>query len=524
MNQVRGPLAALILLLALFIASGILFLPLPATRDQGIYAYVAWCWLGEWWPYQYAFEHKGPWLYLLYAIFLKLSKGAFWGPNLADLLARISTVSLVFLVTKTALDAKRAAAASLFAGLPLLCVFSSCWWNSQAETFMMPLAAASALSAFLAATREQPLKQLIWALLSGACASQMLMFKPSAAWLSLAILVFLLASAKNKWQAAAVFLISLAAGIALWIFYFWLRGIGREFFEEVFLFNWFHLQGLRKPVITLMEIFRKELWLIFGPALLVLAAGTWRALKNRNQPAMALALLWFTAGLLEIFSQARFFLYHLLGLIPSAAILIAIGSAPGSAKSSRLWKCAVWLIAVSWIFLAAWFYWQIQNHYQTVDYLRGKIGRGQYYALFQEAPKGASKDFNAYADLVVASWIRERTRPEDYVLVFGYEPLINYLAARRAPSRFHSDYPLDFTPNSELALRMRDRWRGIFIGELKTRKPKLVVLAHNDINALEPVDSYHQALAFKEFWEWLNQGYEQRERVEDFEFWWRRDR
>lgn len=525
MNRDKWPLAALGFLLAIFLASGILFLPLPPTRDQGIYAYVAWCWLGEWWPYQFAFEHKGPWLYLLYAIFLKLSKGAFWGPNLADLLARISTVSLVFILARTALDAKRAAATALFAALPLLAVFSSCWWNAQAETFMMPLAAAGALFAFLAATREQPLTRMIGAMFSGACMSQMLFFKPSAVWLSLAILLFLLLSAeKNKWLAAAVFLASLAAGIALWIGYFRLRGIGREFFEEVVLFNWFHLHGPRKPFLKLTGMFSRELWLIFGPALLLLAVGAWRALKNRKQPAMALALLWFAAALLEIFSQARFFLYHLLGLIPSAAILMAIGSAPGTAKSSRLRKWAVWLIALSWIFLAARFYWQIQNHYQTLDYLCGKIDRGQYYALFQEPAEGPGRDFNAYADLVVAGWIRERTMPDDYVLVFGYEPLINYLAARRAPSRFHSDYPLDFAPSSELAIRLRDRWRGIFLNDLETRKPKLVVLAHNDINALEQLDSYHQALAFREFWQWLNQGYERRERIEDFEFWWRRDK
>jgi len=49
----------------------------------------------------------------------------------------------------------------------------------------------------------------------------------------------------------------------------------------------------------------------------------------------------------------------------------------------------------------------------------------------------------------------------------------------------------------------------------------LVVLAHNDINALEPEDSYDQALKFAEFRDWLNANYRRRERIEDFEFWWR---
>jgi len=86
---------------------------------------------------------------------------------------------------------------------------------------------------------------------------------------------------------------------------------------------------------------------------------------------------------------------------------------------------------------------------------------------------------------VVADYIRKHTGAGDFVLVFGYEPGINYLSARRAPSRFHSDYPLTFEPKNRWAENLQKRWRKIFLNDLNQNPPRLVILVHNDINALE---------------------------------------
>jgi len=519
----RLALLGLVILVLIFAASGILFLPIPFTRDQGIYSYVAWCWLGEWWPYQYAFEHKGPNLYLVYAIFLKVSQGATWGPNLGDLLARISTLILLFMLARKIFNDQVAFLSALFAAIPLLCVFSSCWWNDQAETFMMPLSPLAALLVFESSQSEKALRRSFSGTAAGLVLSQMLMFKPSSAWLVIAFLIYLFLFSKQKYRAVIAFSLGVGAGLMGWLIYFWLRGIGQEFFEEVVLFNWFHLQGHRLPKETLLYVLQKELWINFGPGLVLAAVGFFRALKYRRQPAMFLALAWFIAGVLEIVLQARFFLYHFLVLIPAAGLVMAVGAQAGRGRTGMAWRAAAALIVVAWMVISLRMYYSNQYHYQTWDYLTGRISRNQYLSLFQEPMEGGKKDFSSLADYVVAGWIRERTRPDEHVLIFGYEPLINYLSARRSPSRFHSDYPLDFEPRTGLAERMQSKWRGIFLSELKNRRPKLVVLAHNDINALEPEDSYSQAMHFTEFWNWLNAGYMRKERIEDFEFWWRED-
>ena len=520
----RLALLGLIFMVAVFAGSGILFLPVPFTRDQGIYSYVAWCWLGEWWPYRFAFEHKGPNLYLVYAIFLKVSRGATWGPNLGDLLARISTLILLFIMARRIFDDQTAFLSALFAAIPLLSVFSSCWWNGQAETFMMPFLPLAAILAFESVKNEKAVRRLLSGIAAGLVLSQLLMFKPSSVWLVIALGFFLFRLSKEKYRAVMVFSVGVAAGLGAWLFYFWLRGIGREFFEELVLFNWFHLQGYRASRADLPAILQKELWLNFGPGLILALVGFLRAARNWRQPAMLLALVWLVAGILEIVMQARFFLYHFLVLIPSTSLIMAVGLEAGKGKPGKVWRVIASGIALAWICISLHFYYLNQSHYQTWDYLRGKISRNQYLSLFQEPGTPGKRDFNALADYVVAGWIRERTAPQDYVLVFGYEPLINYLSARRSPSRFHSDYPLDFEPKTELARKMERKWREIFLAEIKNRQPKLVVLAHNDINALEPYDSYEQAQKFTEFWNWLNANYRRKEQIEDFELWWREDK
>jgi 4-amino-4-deoxy-L-arabinose transferase-like glycosyltransferase len=521
----RTSLIGLLFLVLLFAASAVLFLPIPFTRDQGIYSYVAWCWVGEWWPYKFAFEHKGPNLYLMYAIFLSLSKGATWGPNLGDLLARVATVLVLFLLGRRAFNDRVALLGAFFATLPLLSVFSSCWWNDQAETFMMPLSPLAVLLAFESSKREKTWPSLLLAALSGLAASQMIMFKPSSGWILIALAVFLFTASRRRLQTLSAFSTGAAAGVMAWILYFWLRGISREFFEEVVLFNLFHVQGQRAPAAVLAYIVRQGLWINFGPGMILAAAGIIQAARNRKDRGMLLCLLWLLAGILEIGFQARFFLYHFLLLIPAMSVLMALGADLEIKLPARAWwRALAAIVVLVWLFYAGRVYYANQSHYRTWDYLKGRISREQYLSLFQEPTEGNKRDFNALADYTVAAWVRERTSPDDYVLVFGYEPLVNYLSARRSPSRFHSDYPLNFEPRTALAKKMQDQWRGIFLSELGRRRPKLVVLVHNDINALEQVDSYEQAQRFPAFWDWLNSGYHRGERIEDFEFWWRENK
>lgn len=506
----------LLILLLILALSGILFLPIPFTRDQGIYSYVAWRWLGESWPYQYAFEHKGPWLYLLYAIALKFSRGAMWGVNFFDLLSRMTTVVFLWALARRMFNDKVAFVSALFSFLPLFSAFSSCWWNAQAETFIMPLSVLSVLFVFEGMQKESGALRCLFILLSGFVLSQILMLKPSGIWLIIGIIIFLFIFSRNKAISVSFYLCGLSFGLILWIYYFWLRGIGREFFEEVILFNLFHLEGQRKSLRELISLFGWEIWRVFGIGIIFFLLGIFHSFKNLKSPKHFLSMIWFFASLTEIVVQARFFFYHIVLLIPPTALIMGISLDGIEGRFRRVLEIMALIIILIWCFSGMRLYYLIQRHYQTLDYLRGRIDRGIYYARFQEP-----FDYNGYASWIVANWIRERTEPDEYVLIFGYEPGINYLSARRAPSRFHSDYPLTFEPKNKIAMDLQKRWRKIFLSDLIKNKPCLVVLVHNDYNALERIESYRQAMSFNEFWEWLLTEYQPGERIEDFEFWWR---
>jgi len=513
-------LGFLVLLLAL---SGVLFLPIPFMRDQGIYAYIAWSWLGEGFPYQFAFEHKGPWLYLVYAIFLKISQGAMWGVNLADLLARIAVVILVWILGYKIFDEKRAFLSGLIAFIPLVSVFSSCWWNAQAETFMMPLILLSGIFAYQAIGSEKNFQKALFSFIPGIVLSQYLMFKLSGFWLLLGLGIFLWFFSQSRKKILIGYALGLILGISGWLFYFWIRGIGKEFFEQVVLFNWFHLQGYRPSAMKLLSLLGRELLLIYGLSLVLFPAGIYQLFKTRKERSSGLVLCLFLASLLEIISQARFFLYHLLAMIPSSALVLSAGTKMELKKFSKLWRWVSIGIILIWAITRGQLYFWLQRHYQSLEYLRGKITQGEFYARFWEPKLSGKSDYNAYASWVVANYIRNKTNKEDYVLIFGYEPGINYLSARRSPSRFHSHYPLSFEPKNRLAFELRKKWRKIFLEELELNPPQLVVIVHNDINALEPKDSYQIAQEFNEFSNWLERNYEKKEKIEDFEFFWRKE-
>jgi Dolichyl-phosphate-mannose-protein mannosyltransferase len=167
----------LFLILEVFFILGLIFLAVPFTRDQGIYSYVAWRWMAGDIPYLDTFCHKGPLLYAVYAVGLKISSGAMWGPNLLDLVARTSTVLLMFMIGKRMRSPRAGVYAAAFTAMPLFSVFNSCWWNCQAETFMVPLIAFSTLLVVLKNDRFKMISLTAAGFISG----QAIMLKPTGA-------------------------------------------------------------------------------------------------------------------------------------------------------------------------------------------------------------------------------------------------------------------------------------------------------------------------------------------------------
>lgn len=572
-------------LLALFVATGLSVLPLPFTRDQGVYAYGAWRWLEGDIPYRDSFDHKGPALYAVYAVGLRLAGGAAWGPNLLDLLARTVTVWLLWAVGRRlagsaagrqpkgpraapvppggAADTPGAPAANwgllaaALAALPLFGRFNSVWTNAQAETFMLPLMVASAWLVLRAApaaggasgaaaemapgARRAAARD---AALAGALAAQAALLKPTAALHGLFLLAWLFwargaavpraaAGAGDRaatdapapapgiaWRLPLAFAAGGLAGAAPWFLYLAAHGALGPMWEALVVFNSFHAAVGGEPLgRALRHGFLPIFQILPLLALAVLLPGGGR---RDRRPLLFLAG-WLAAAALQVIVQRKLFFYHWLALVPP----LALCGAAGLRRLGEAWRgrtvarlpAAPAVAAASLLYLlvahgAHWLW--LQDGYRTLRYLQGRFTRDEYWVRFRETGADGKGDFNLMTSARVADLVRERVPPDGRLLVFGFEPIVNWLARRPAPTRFSFDYPLTFTPRSARAARWRERWRDEFLADLRERPPEMVLLVDNDVSPLEPVPSLRQANEWPQFRDWLRASYEQVGTLEDF--------
>jgi hypothetical protein len=80
----------------------------------------------------------------------------------------------------------------------------------------------------------------------------------------------------------------------------------------------------------------------------------------------------------------------------------------------------------------------------------------------------------------VAEYLRNRTNPDDRIQVWGYEPLVYYLAERRAASRFHITHPLVMRVPGTALTPMQERWRSEFLQNVAELPPRYVVVVRDD--------------------------------------------
>lgn len=82
----------------------------------------------------------------------------------------------------------------------------------------------------------------------------------------------------------------------------------------------------------------------------------------------------------------------------------------------------------------------------------------------------------------VVRYVQEQTSGEEHVLVWGGEPLVNFLARRRSPSRFVYQHPLyDSTYQNRQMIEE-------FIGEFISNKPALIIDISPSDSFIPPVD------------------------------------
>ena len=495
----------------------------PLTRDQGIYAYIADLMLHGGAPFRDAWELKPPAAYFTYSLAFLLFGRSELSVRIFDVLYTLLGAAAVGALAWEAYRDRRIAALS--AWLYAFSYYFSVHFHAMAtpEAFMSPWLVASVYG-MLYAVRNKSLRALI---AGGACAGVVFWFKPTAGLPVVAMLVWACTQMRREhWPRSQVWrgLIAFVAGgvvgllpIGLYLYNHGLRelleiwsayGTG-AYLEAGGLVRGDSLFAALDVMLRYVRDWQLVAWLTLAGAVSALA---WRR-RNRNGEALVVFLL---SSLLATLVQAKLFEYHWIPILAPAAVLAAmclVWLAQEMRDRPSVLLCDMRNIFVLTVVLglALWLGYEHLGRYRsTIAFLTGRRSAEQYYAQFD-----LGYDFSAIGTRQAAAYLRNHTTPEQTVLIWGVEPLVNFLAGRRSPTSFISFYVLvdgkDRNPRWEA-------WRQDFLQDLRSKPPAYIVLVERDVTPLAPVGSRARLEEFPAFKQILETQYQFEAQVEDYQF------
>jgi len=203
------------------------------------------------------------------------------------------------------------------------------------------------------------------------------------------------------------------------------------------------------------------------------------AWRRRELAQVAPVLAACVAGYLAAIMQARLPSFYFETCYPFFAMCwgyVCVNAYQGfrSARvafARRRWRLAtalLWVLAANLIYLPlpAEAY-ELAEKYEPLG-LWWRQPRQFYAGYMLEIPLEKLHD-----QLEVIDYLKEQSRPEDEVYIWGTAPLINFLAKRPFPSRFVSNLAL-ISPWGPPA------WRKELVRDLEKRRPRFIVVARHD--------------------------------------------
>jgi hypothetical protein len=212
---------------------------------------------------------------------------------------------------------------------------------------------------------------------------------------------------------------------------------------------------------------------VMAPLSLVTA---WRRRQLRYlTPVLLLALAAFICAAIP----ARFLLYYFEPCYPFFSMFwgyMCVTTWEGFQYARRLFEQRRWVLARAtlWLVLSSLVFSlfaeegvRIVQQYQFLgDWWRNpELSYKNYYFQFT---------MDAFSEqLHVIDFLKENSTQRDEVFVWGFAPLINFLAQRQNPSRFVYDEAL-------VAIWGPESWRRELVRTLETKRPRYIVVERND--------------------------------------------
>jgi hypothetical protein len=174
----------------------------------------------------------------------------------------------------------------------------------------------------------------------------------------------------------------------------------------------------------------------------VLAVAATLFLRPGVRPALVLVACWLAVALFSTISQGKFFLYHFLPLVAvtSVTVTAAWAAFPGDVgpRWSRLIVTALGLVLA--LTLAA------TSGYSDrfADLATVVLGRRSLREYWDSPAYDLGADFSLRDDLALSDYLTAHTGPQERVFIWGFEPMVYFVAQRQMVSRFPYTFPLVF--------------------------------------------------------------------------------
>lgn len=522
-RRVRARAWALLPVLALAAAAlpGLLFVGDPFGRDQGVYAYVGWRWISGDVPYLGAgIEHKAPLPFAAYGLALMLFGHSTAAPRLLAWLATLAAALGVARIGTRVMDRPAwgtvaAAVYLLFIGLSGL---SAYWFGAQTEAFTEPLVVGAALLALAAGRRDARDPGTDpgfagWAA-TGALLGVATLGKPIPVLVAPALLL-----ASPRWWSFRRAL-GLAAGFlvpwALTTAYMASRGAAGAFFDSVFVMNVaYGSEGVSQAPRVLGLLAGAQDRVLDLRFLVLAAAGLWACRRRLGQPAVRLLVAWTVAAYAGLVLQGRLWPYHFWPTMAPVALLwvcglrelVRVAGARAAGAPARVLAAAAILVGMS-----SWLELPWREVALRCRHAIGGVSEARFLAHFK--PRG-NQDVDPAETLAAAAFAERSLGQDQTLLVWGFEPAVNFLARRRSPTRFIYDYFLDAPAVPE---PVRRAYWAEFWQDIERTPPDMIAIVHNDANPIEQLDSAAQLEQEPALRDYARGRYRPEARIGDFEF------
>ncbi len=423
--------------------------------DNNVYKYVGQVIRDGGMPYRDTFDHKGPLLYIAYALSGYINE--YRGSWLLEFAAIFASIVAFYIFARRLKCRRTTALLSVFAIMTVLATFYS---GGCCCLYSIPFIAVS-LCIFLNYLNKKPISNIaVW--LCGLCCGSVLMIRPNlcAAWVLFGIVIAVESIKAKKYKELGRFilffivgLLTIIAPIMVWLIS---NGAFAEFCSQYLEFNFSYSTnagGLIGKSIGMLYVMEP---LITGFAFLYMI---YRLVAYRTKMDVYFAIFYAVSIMAAGFSGREYghYLYAAVPALiyPYATLFSKLPEVSLKDKRTNISNSAIVVTAIALLTIVAYQPWRMVARTNVDIYVK----------------RNKSAYANSEEMLSIASTIKQHTNPEDRIVVFGLKNVIYELSGRRSLTRYSF-----MTDNVSAYKNVHDE----YYGQLEREKPKIVVMEFSE--------------------------------------------